>query len=82
MKDDIKYKEALEEFKVAEAIMLEKELALNKFVEVRIKSLIAKEDIDGLQELVDEMPKHHFKGTRRIYEAIIKLDMKREKKNG
>lgn len=66
-------KKAISEYIKASAVLDKKESVLNKFVEKRMIPLMANKDIDGLHELVDELPKH-YKGARRIYEAMLRIE--------
>jgi hypothetical protein len=69
-------KNAIKDFVKAYEELAKKEQILNKFVGVRLGALIKKGDMDGMRDLVDELPRG-YKGARRIYQAMYELDEKR-----
>jgi hypothetical protein len=73
-------KQQIEEFEVARLELKEKEKALNKAVSAKMQVIIDSGQtpdamIYDINSLLDEVPRsEHYHGTRRLYEAILRLD--------
>lgn len=62
--------EAIKAFEAAYKAMVEAERKLDPYVAEAIKSTST---IEGLNDLIDRLPRT-YKGSRRVYEAIIRLE--------
>lgn len=64
---------AIEEFNEADSVYREKEKELAGAIQGLVSHYVNEGDLDGLNSLVDILPKR-FRGVRRIYQAMIEVE--------